>query len=66
MKQKHRNAQRPPLSRRVGRVFVLSLMLSIPTLLINLLIQGGKEFRSEIETCRKYRKITQNMKREDR
>ena len=64
LKANHMNL--PALTRRMCRVLRLSLILSLPCFLINLLVQGGKEFRPELETHWKYWEITQNMKREDR
>ncbi len=52
--------------RRVGRVLRRALLLSLPCLLINLAVQGGREFSQEIADHRTYRNIMRNSKREGR
>ena len=43
---------------RLRRVLLRALMLSLPTLLLNLIIQGRREFAPELETNKKYRQLT--------
>lgn len=43
---------------RLHRVLLRALLLSLPTLLLNLIIQGRREFAPELETNRKYRLLT--------
>ncbi len=43
---------------RLRRVLIRVLILSLPTLVLNLIIQGRREFAQELETNRKYRKLT--------
>lgn len=51
------------LGRRVRKVLANALLLSIPAFVINVLVQGGKEFRPELETWKKYRRIIKQIKR---
>ncbi len=66
MKTTGKSAGEASVGKRTCRVLGLSLLLSLPCFLINLAVQGGKEFRQEIAASRKYRKILKKMKREDR
>lgn len=43
---------------RLRKIFLRALILSLPTLAINLMVQGCREFRPELESHRKYRQLT--------
>lgn len=56
-------APKPTVGKRARRVVGVSLLLSVPTFVINLLFQGRREFQAELEAWRKYRKIINKIKR---
>ena len=55
--------KRPTPGRRVRNVLVRSLLLTVPSLLISLAIQGYREFKPEIEAYKKYQKILDKIKK---
>ena len=43
---------------RLRKVLFRAFILSLPTLIINLIVQGRREFRAELETNKKYKMLT--------
>lgn len=57
-----KDPKRAVLVGRLRRVLGLSLLLSVPTFVINLLVQGRREFKAELADWKKYRGIIRKMK----
>ena len=55
--------KRPTSRRRVRNVFLRSLLLTVPSLLISLAIQGYREFKPEIEAYKKYQEILNKIRK---
>ena len=51
---------------RLLKVLLRALLLTLPTLALNLIIQGKREFAQELETNKKYREITAETIRKGR
>ncbi len=43
---------------RLRKVIFWAFILSLPTLIINLIVQGRREFKAELETNKKYKMLT--------
>ncbi len=43
---------------RLRKVIFRAFILSLPTLIINLIVQGRREFKAELETNKKYKMLT--------
>ncbi|WP_300684212.1 hypothetical protein [Acutalibacter sp. 1XD8-36] len=48
----------PKVQARLRKVIFWAFILSLPTLIINLIVQGRREFKAELETNKKYKMLT--------
>lgn len=51
---------------RLRKILLRAALLSIPTFAVNLLVQGRKEFKPELETRKKYNYFMKQLRKDDK